>query len=288
MGSEMCIRDRDIINLNKLVLYLAELCGKMVVATCDAHFLNKEDVIYREILQASAGFDTNENPTVLYLRTTEEMLKEFYYLDDDLAYEIVVTNTNKIAAQVSEDILPFPPSNYPPEIETAPQEVKSITWDRCNELYDGKDGIPEIITSRVERELSSIIDNGFSVMYYISHKLVKHTNDDGYIVGSRGSVGSSFVAYLCGITEVNPLPPHYVCHNCKYSEFTDPNAYGSGFDLPEKNCPECSELLFGEGQNIPFETFLGFNGDKEPDIDLNFSGEYQPCLLYTSPSPRDS
>lgn len=266
----------DIINLNKLVLYLAELCGKMVVATCDAHFLNKEDVIYREILQASAGFDTNENPTVLYLRTTEEMLKEFYYLDDDLAYEIVVTNTNKIAAQVSEDILPFPPSNYPPEIETAPQEVKSITWDRCNELYDGKDGIPEIITSRVERELSSIIDNGFSVMYYISHKLVKHTNDDGYIVGSRGSVGSSFVAYLCGITEVNPLPPHYVCHNCKYSEFTDPNAYGSGFDLPEKNCPECSELLFGEGQNIPFETFLGFNGDKEPDIDLNFSGEYQP------------
>lgn len=265
----------DLINLNKLVMHLAELSSKPVVATCDAHFLNEEDIIYRQILQASSGFDTNENPTKLYLRTTDEMLDEFYYLSEEKAYELVVTNTNKIAARVEADLLPFPDGTYPPEIEEAPREVKEITWDKCNEIYGKNDLIPEEIKSRVDRELHSIIDNGFSVMYYISHKLVKNTNDDGYIVGSRGSVGSSFVAYLTGITEVNPLPPHYICDSCRFTEFADRSEYGSGFDLPSKNCPDCGEKLRGDGQNIPFETFLGFNGDKEPDIDLNFSGEYQ-------------
>ena len=266
----------DLINLNKLVIKLAEIVNKPVVATCDAHFLNEDDMIYREILQAASGFDPNENPTKLYVRTTNEMLDEFYYLPQELAYEIVVENTNMIAEQIEADLLPFPAGTYPPEISDAPEKLRSITWNTCKELYEKDGKIPDFIEERVNRELSSIIDNGFSVMYYISLKLVKHTNDDGYIVGSRGSVGSSFVAYLCGITEVNPLKAHYICRNCNYCEVNEDPDYDSGFDLAKKACPECGETLVGEGQNIPFETFLGFNGDKEPDIDLNFSGEYQP------------
>ena len=265
----------DLINLNKLVIHLAELVDRPVVATSDSHFLEEDDMIYRQILQAGSGFDPNENPTALYIRTTKEMLDEFYYLPESQAYEIVVTNTNNIANEVEPDLYPYPGGTYPPEIESAPDEVRELTWNTCNDLYGHKGELPKIITDRVERELNSIIDNGFSVMYYISYKLVKHTNDDGYIVGSRGSVGSSVVAYLCGISEVNPLEPHYVCDSCQYTEFVDTQKYGSGFDLPIKSCPSCDSELRGDGQNIPFETFLGFNGDKEPDIDLNFSGEYQ-------------
>ncbi len=267
--------EQDLMNLNRLVIALAEKAGRPVVATCDAHFLNEEDAIYREILQVGSGFDAQENPTKLYLRTTDEMLEEFSYLPEDLRYEVVVTNPRKIAESIDPRVRPFPKGTYPPQIAEASEDVEKWTWDKCKDLYE-KDGVilPEI-EERVEKELRSIIDNGFGIMYYIAAKLVKWTNNDGYIVGSRGSVGSSVVAFLCGISEVNPLPAHYACPKCHYVEFAPEGAYGSGFDLPEKACPCCGTPLNRDGQDIPFETFLGFNGDKQPDIDLNFSGEYQ-------------
>ncbi len=268
--------EADLQNLNKKIIELGEHFGKPVVATCDVHFLNPEDEVYRRIIMAGQGFDDCDNQAPLYLRTTEEMLKEFDYLSKEKAYEIVVENSNRIA-DMCEPIAPVRPDKCPPVIENSDVELRTMCYEKAKSIYG--DPLPQVVESRLERELHSIITNGFAVMYIIAQKLVKKSNDDGYLVGSRGSVGSSFVATMSGITEVNPLPPHYYCPQCHYSDFESEDVKkfsgGAGCDMPDKTCPVCGAPLKKDGFDIPFETFLGFKGDKEPDIDLNFSGEYQ-------------
>ena len=268
--------EEDLKDINRQIVELGEQFNKLVVATCDVHFLDPEDEVYRRIIMAGKGFKDADDQAPLFLRTTEEMLKEFEYLGSEKAEEVVIENTNKIA-NMCEKISPVRPDKCPPVIENSDGMLREICYTRAHEIY-GED-LPPVVVERLERELNSIISNGFAVMYIIAQKLVWKSNEDGYLVGSRGSVGSSFVATMAGITEVNPLSPHYICSNCHYVDF-DSNLVKSyagkaGCDMPDRNCPHCGQKLMKEGFDIPFETFLGFKGNKEPDIDLNFSGDYQ-------------
>ena len=266
----------DIMDLNRKIVHLGEQFHKPVVGTCDVHFMDPEDEVYRRIIMAGKGFGDADKQAPLYLRTTEEMLDEFAYLGSEKAYEVVIKNTNLIADMI-EKISPVRPDKCPPVIENSDQMLRDICYNKAHSMYG--DPLPEVVHERLERELNSIISNGFAVMYIIAQKLVWKSNEDGYLVGSRGSVGSSFVATMAGITEVNPLVPHYYCSNCHYSDFDSEEVKkyvgGCGHDMPDKNCPVCGQKLVKDGFDIPFETFLGFKGNKEPDIDLNFSGDYQ-------------
>ncbi|MFL2100567.1 PolC-type DNA polymerase III [Desemzia sp. FAM 23989] len=273
---ELVRNEKDLEEIIRNLLQIGEELNKPVTATGNAHYLNPEDAVYRKILVHSLGGASELNRAELpqvHFRTTTEMLDAFAFIGKEKAHEIVVTNTNKIADLVDGDITPVKTDLYTPKIPGSEEEIRKLSYDEAHRLYG--DPLPEIIEKRLEKELTSIIGNGFSVIYLISQKLVHKSVSEGYLVGSRGSVGSSFVATMTGITEVNPMPPHYRCPDCKYSEFFEDGSVGSGFDLPEKMCPNCGVRLHKDGHDIPFETFLGFNGDKVPDIDLNFSGDYQ-------------
>ena len=265
--------DEDLRDINRKVDELARKLGKPLIATCDVHFLNPEDAVYRAMIQKANGYRDAERQPPLYLRTTEEMLAEFDYLGAERAYECVVTNPRRIAEE-TERFLPIPDELYAPMVPGADREIQEMSYARARKLYG--ENLPKIVSDRLELELKPILRHGFAALYIIAQRLVKKSNDDGYLVGSRGSVGSSFVATMIGVTEVNPLPPHYRCPHCQYNRFIDDGSVGSGFDLPSADCPVCGTPLIKDGHNIPFAVFLGFDGDKVPDIDLNFSGDYQP------------
>ena len=265
--------DEDLRDINRKVDALARKLDKMLIATCDVHFLNPEDAVYRAMIQKANGYNDADRQPPLYLRTTDEMLAEFDYLGEERAYECVVTNPRKIAAMV-EHFLPIPDELYAPTVPGADREIQEMSYARARKLYG--ENLPQVVSDRLELELKPILKHGFAALYIIAQRLVKRSNDDGYLVGSRGSVGSSFVATMIGVTEVNPLPPHYRCCHCQYNKFIEDGSVGSGFDLPSMDCPVCGTPLTKDGHNIPFAVFLGFDGDKVPDIDLNFSGDYQP------------
>ncbi|MCL2575868.1 MAG: PolC-type DNA polymerase III [Defluviitaleaceae bacterium] len=264
-------------NINKKIVEYAQTYNKPIIAACDVHFMDPNDSFYREIIQTGQGFKDAKEQAPLYFRTTDEMLAEFAYLGEEKAYELVVTNTNVMADSIDDGIRPIPKGTYPPIIEGSDKELEEMVWAKARSMYGEQ--LPQIVHDRISKELGSIIKNGFAVMYIIAQKLIAKSMQDGYLVGSRGSIGSSLVATMADITEVNPLSPHYYCKACKYSDFDSDivkqYAGAHGCDMPDANCPKCGELFIKEGHSIPFETFLGFDGDKEPDIDLNFSGEYQ-------------